>query len=356
MSLPGVLRTWVLLSLLQLSLIANAPAKANPPNSFSMSERQREILRQVMSPNGGFINKQLHTEFWQPVLLKYGKISNSELAAIKSVADATMGVALNYQRETWASVAASAREKKVAFTPGYAAARQAAETPTSGGLPVDLGALKRAVENGDRLVRAAASGESMNANGQTFYVTEELAKRVLEGLDGAIARAARLMAPEWSDSVARSEYRHDDLGLAILSDQPFNRSEETVQVQSKPMKIVQLSRDLNASEHIGIAVTKLAANLAASSAADVATRSGLKSLESIGAQQVGSTILSQFRGATSATVNGRAVADGQVVWISSRTLYRDGRAQMLQVMAIAPDLIKAIALREGAENDIRLLD
>lgn len=196
----------------------------------------------------------------------------------------------------------------------------------------------------------------MNANGQTFYVTEELAKRVLEGLDGAIARAARLMAPEWSDSVARSEYRHDDLGLAILSDQPFNRSEETVQVQSKPMKIVQLSRDLNASEHIGIAVTKLAANLAASSAADVATRSGLKSLESIGAQQVGSAILSQFRGATSATVNGRAVADGQVVWISSRTLYRDGRAQMLQVMAIAPDLIKAIALREGAENDIRLLD
>jgi hypothetical protein len=356
----AALRGMISAGMIVVGLILTTPVSAQVPTGSSApsewTPRQKEIMRIVMSAEGGYLTKEMHTEFWQPVVLQYGKVTASVSARIKAALDESIGMATGFQRETWASVAASAREKKVVFTPGYAAARQKVESYSNSNLPVEAKAIKQAVESGDRLIRAAASGEPISARGQTFYVKEELAVRVLEGLDGAMARASRLISPDWSENSVRKEHEYQDLGLKLLSDEPFKRGEDTYIVSGKPIKINSLSRDLNSSEHMGLAVTRLLGKLSTATIIDEVTNAGLKSLEGIGASQVGSTQIVPFRGVPSALVNGKTVSDGQVLWISLRTFYREGRTEMLQLLAITTDMLKATGLRESMENDLKLIE
>jgi hypothetical protein len=66
-------------------------------------------------------------------------------------------------------------------------------------LPVQRGLLDQAAANGDRLLEAAAARQPVQVKDKSVYITEDLASRIVAGLDGSIACLSRLMDPVWSE-------------------------------------------------------------------------------------------------------------------------------------------------------------
>ncbi|MGO4677976.1 hypothetical protein AB4Z40_34435 [Bosea sp. 2YAB26] len=338
----------IMLLIASTTASAQAPIAA-PPNSSAITPRQNEILAKVMSPTGGMLTKELHTEFWQPVY-QIAAPSAADLATIKTVVD----LSLTYQREIWASALASARAHREVLSPGYAVARQAALQPPTGVLR-QATQLQAAVENGDRVIRAAATGAAINTRGQSVHVTEQMASRVLEGLEGVVARAQRLFTLEWSETMPRSEF-FADMKIAVSSDVPFTKGEETIQIGNASVRMIQLSRGINEFERVTISTATLPAPYRVAELEDSLRRVVSNAFESIGASQVGASIVSNFSGATSVTATGKISIGGKTFWMAFRSVYRETHTQVLEILTISDARSKAVALRERQENDIRLLD
>lgn len=352
----NILSSTIALVLLLAPAAAGAQSQitANPSMS-GMTKRQSEILAMAVNPSQGALTKELHAEFWRPAIQQFGKPTTEDVRAIQAFAEEYLAIALVYQRETWASALASAKAKTVTYSPGYQAARDRVLKGSSI-IPMKPEQLRSAVENGVLVIKAAASGAAVNARGETFYVTEENAARVLGGLDGALLRVKRLFNPEWSETLARSERRHDDIKIAIISDEPFDRIEETVQIGSSPAKIVQLVHTLSQVDSRAVVALRRPVPISSALVTETLKNVAAQSIQSVGGNRVGVFVVASFRGAPSVESTAQFVVDGKMLWASYRAIYRENHVQVLQVMGMADSAIKAMHNRTILENDLRLID
>ncbi len=350
-----------LLILFLCLLFASSGSRAQAPITVTpvtpdLSSRQLEIWRQVANPDGGFLSRELHQEFWAPLVRQHGQLSERDAALFSNILNAVFGVALRFQRESWASALRSARSRRVIYSDGYVDAKRKALEPPGFGLPYNATAQAEAVTNGDRLIAAAASGAPLNVGTNAVYITEEMAQRVLGGLDGSMARMARLMLPNWQVVGQRREIRYDDLRIAHITDEPFATSSENLTANGQKISITQLSRSFSDLEAVSIGIVTGRANLI-NAQADQTMRNMIASgFKAIGATPSAAEVVNVFRGFRSVVASARGVADGRPVAASTRVVYRPKTGQLVQMMATAGDSIKAIGLREQLEQDLRLLE
>lgn len=276
----------------------------------------------MSNPEGGFINKELHREFWAPFIQKFGSLTAKNVADIRAMIDAMAGAATTFHRETWSSAILSARAGKVTYTTGYMNAQRRVRDLAVP--PAQRGLLEQAAANGDRILEAAAARQPLQTKDKSIYITEDLANRIVIGLDGAIARLARLINPVWSETPSIRESRYDDLGIAILTDEPF------------------CTRGSNARDDWG---GRFAAHYAhscgergysvngecyeapgdASNIDALLSRVATSAFNAIGATMTTNGIYQNFRGHRSFTAVGKASIGGRIAFISQRIVFRANR-------------------------------
>lgn len=314
--------------------------------------RQREIFQQTMSPNG-HLTKEQHQEFWAPVRQKFGNPSQAEVAQLKAAIDAATTVGLVFQRETWSSVILSARAGKVVQSPGYLPARRRVQELAAKGL-APSNEINQAALNGDRVIEAAASRSPIQSAGRTMYVTEDLANQIIAGLDGMLARVTRLMNPVWSDAVTKNEVRYDDLGIALLTEEPFTRRNDNVQASGGTLQSATLTRVIDDLTAISVSVSNVSPTAFMASVDADLTNAVSGSLRAIGAKPIGGSSVQDFRGHRSIVAAGTLIMDGKHLSVSQRAFFRHKRRSLMLVTAIASHPIKADAVRESLELNLML--
>lgn len=319
----------------------------------SLTPRQRQIFQQAINPSNGFLTKELHAEFWSPIIQKFGTPTEQDIAKLKSVFDAIAGAGLNFQRETWRSAVLSARAGKVTHTKDYFAAQRRVRELKVSGLPVATA--EQAAANGDRVLLAAATKSPLRSGAKTFYITEDLAQRVIAGLDGALARVARLANPQWSDTSGVKETRYDDLGIAMLTNEPFVRKEHKLALAAgQTTQQVILTRTLSADRVIllavsGVASSKFQANVDADLVGAAAA-----AFRAMGGRSTGPAAYQTFQGRHSVSENGAAVVAGKTMFASLRAIFRPKRRDLVQVLALGPDVGTTAVMREQLEVNLML--
>jgi hypothetical protein len=289
---------------------------------------------------------------WAPIIQQHGSVSEKDVADIRAMIDVAVGVGIAFQRETWSSAILSARTGKVTYTPGYLSAQLRVRNLTA--LSVQRGLLDQAAANGDRLLEAAAARQPAQVKDKSIYITEDLAIRIVAGLDGSSARLARLMNPVWSEKPPVLETRYDDIGLAILTDEPFTRADQIVGIAGQTdTRLTTLSRTVSAGTALTVSVFK--PPVATSNVDALLSNVASSGFSEIGAKMTTTGMYQDFRGNRSIIATGKASTGGRTYFISQRVTFRVNRRTLTTVLAIAGDLMASQLARESLELNLMLI-
>src|ERR1700732_2754151 len=106
----------------------------------------------------------------------------SNAAGIPEMSEVAASFGNAFQRETWLSAILSARTGRVTYTPGYLSAQLRVRELTA------LSVQSQSAANGDRILEAAAARQPVKGKNNSIYITEDLASRMVAGLDGSKVR------------------------------------------------------------------------------------------------------------------------------------------------------------------------
>ena len=95
-------------------------------------------------------------------------------------------VAVKFQRETWASINASLKARRVVKTEEYESAKK--EVLESQILLLERRKVKRGVAHAEGMIEAAAKNALVQSPKGAIFVTQEMVDQVLAGMDGSLSR------------------------------------------------------------------------------------------------------------------------------------------------------------------------
>lgn len=178
--------------LLSASLFAQTPS---PKPETSPLDRQiaslqidvprlREIMN-LVATDENLPSKQIHDEFWGLILTRI----RADPKAIEASFDAGMNRGLALQIAFWESLRLSAQSKRVVITDEFAMLRN---NYPKGEITSDYAKAQ------NEMLNAAATGQPfLLRNGQTSYITVEIADQRLAGMNALRARFKVLYDPDW---------------------------------------------------------------------------------------------------------------------------------------------------------------
>lgn len=239
-----------LVGLLAVIAFAQVNFASARENRQELSPRQQEIIRIVRSTEG-YVTKDLHDEFWRSMPPEVNTPSGYKILAdmFKEVSEAREV----FLRESWISARESLRAGKVVRTPSYINSKESALAASNN--PGYHRSMLASIAGAERLLLAAATGTPVSTPDGKYYVTEDIAEKVLSGIDASEFRFGRLIKPQW-DAQPR-EFRYNAAHVSILSPEPFVMERKSVQnADGRIANLVLLSRTLNASSYLNIAFSK----------------------------------------------------------------------------------------------------
>ncbi len=197
--------------------LAALPARADV---IALSDRQQAMYDTVAAPEG-FITQDLHQAFWESLPRDMAEDAQIRAAFTGRLRE-TLSAGARFQREVWESARLSMAAGKVVPSPDLAAARGAAIKAARAAAsqdPAFTETLAQMLALSDRLLEAAALGETVVVADGVIAMTPDTVTRTLSTLNAAMARLAVLFAPDWAPQpVAR---RHEDAGLTLRAALPF---------------------------------------------------------------------------------------------------------------------------------------
>lgn len=236
-----------LIGLLAVIALAQANFVSAKESRQELSPRQQEIIRIVRSTEG-YVTKDLHDEFWRSMPPEVNTPSGYKMLAdmFKEVSEAREV----FLRESWVSARASLRARKIVRTPAYIEAKEKALAASEN--PGYQKSMLESIAGAERLLAAAATGTPVSTPDGKYYVTEDVAEKVLSGIEASEFRFARLIKPQW-DAQSR-EFRYPAAHVSVLSPEPFVMEQKSVQnAAGRTANMVFLSRTLNQSSYLNIA-------------------------------------------------------------------------------------------------------
>jgi hypothetical protein len=316
-----------------------------------LSLRQQEIWQTIMSGDG-YLSEEMHSDFWVAMPKSMFK-DDADKAAYLRFMEKAMTSLLKFQREAWRSVRASMNAGQVVKTPGYDAAKAEVLSAFDGTGSKQNAASKLA--NGERMIEAAAKGQPIETPNGPAYLTPELVDQVLAGMDGSLARAAKLLNPVWEDKPV--EHLYPDAHVKILWDGEFAKE---VQYQTgadgRKFKIVSLLTQLSEEKTIGINFLEQDTG-AADFERDI-IRVARGTLRGMGIDEPTSVIGSTWRGRQSVIAAGTAVVSGVALAGSVRVVEVEEHEGVLLIMGLklGSTHLEAQLLREDLEKRLQILD
>lgn len=163
---------YFILSITISSLLFGSPIK----NSI-------EIAKFVMSPQGGYITEEIHSEFWDPIPM-------SDRDKVSKDVQKYVIMAQEYQQSFWKDILATIKNNKKVISP---------KTKQYLDILKNNAYTKKAHENSLKMLEHALGKTPMKtSDGHSFYITSDMAKKVLSGLNAGIERVDILMKPNWN--------------------------------------------------------------------------------------------------------------------------------------------------------------
>lgn len=201
-----MLKKICLSAVLVMAASLSVPAFADP------SPKALELMRQANATNG-YMDKKLHDDFWAEIQRSVAPDpTGAKLNEVKgALKDFTLKNSV-FPLEGWKSAKLSLEQKKVVRTPELI--RQTKLIKAQGNPAFD-----QAIASTERMLKAAATGKPMTANGRTIYINEELISQVLDGMDAAVSRLTVLTTPAWTDELF--EQSIPKMKLTVLTHEKF---------------------------------------------------------------------------------------------------------------------------------------
>lgn len=177
------------------------------------SPKALELMKQANVANG-YMDKKLHDDFWAEIQKSVAPDPTGE--KLKEVQGSLKDYILKtsaFPLEGWKSAKLSMEQKKVVRTPELV--RQTKLLKAQGGAE-----FAPALESTERMLKAAATGKPMTANGRTVYINKETISQVLEGMDASLSRLTVLTTPDWLPG-ALVEQSIPKMKLSVLTHEKF---------------------------------------------------------------------------------------------------------------------------------------
>lgn len=315
-----MLRKQITAVLAGLILVSTAVQAIEP------SPQAQELMRKANAANG-YMDKKLHDDFWAEV--KKSVEPDPGGAKLKEAQDTLQELTLKnttYPLEGWKSAKLSFEQKKVVRTPELVRQTKALKALGNPGLD-------KAMENTERMLKAAATGEKLDVNGQSVQIDEELIAKVLDGMEASLSRLMVLTNPVWTETLFEQSIPR--MNLAVMTHEKFVVS---------PLKDVgvpayEASRNANAlQEQIATYSLAGAPNVDLDEAMNsiftgATTSTGLK----------GKPKPANWKGMDGMTAHGQIEVGDRRPWISVHIFKRVKNRSILMVMTMA----------EGDEKDAR---
>lgn len=217
-----------LFSLLTSALIIWSGSLKAAPNDAE-EEELRLIVRTAMQSH---VDEKMHERLWDYVAKQPPKFAK-ELTLSSTLTP-------EFNRETWASAALSAKAGTAVYTKDYY--RLLKEVLEAGLLRDD--ALQK------ELVTAAAIGGTLNHQGSSITITPALIDQTISQLDYVTLRLRRLFAPKWFDGPLAVSY--PSFGLEIFTTHGFERWSVETQMTDGKTALIKGLMHLDADSKIEV--------------------------------------------------------------------------------------------------------
>lgn len=321
-----------------------AGSVGNAAEFSKLSPRQNEIMRTTLAADG-WLTEDMHREFWAqiPVADRWnpavGKLLLEQIGA----------EGLDFQRETWKSIMLSLQAGRVIKSPNYDAAKARMLASPSSTMLQEQNAT--GIKNAERLMNAAANKSPVVIPSGTFYVTNEIVRRTLAGLEAAHCRWQMLVNPKWEPKVEETKYA--DAHVRILSECPFRREYQDVTIEfGKKARLIMLF--YAASQNNQLAVEFMATGTQFAVPQQSVAHIAQAALNGMGLVDV-KPIISRWRGRTSAEASGSVVSSQGTIYASVRVADAPEHQGAWAFLAVTSDfMIEAQARRNALEASTQL--
>ncbi len=197
----------------------------------------------TVNETGGYINQQLHHEFWELMKQKYDEQQRNKIV---SDIQNTLDVLKEFQAQTWKTAKESYFSKKVEKDKEYFSLKERLEKHQS-----QYFTPSTIVENSEKIINASATRSALDLGAGKFYITPELIEENMIGIKGSYERLKMLLTPTWKDDY--KEYSLPKINVSLLSLYSPDEYHELIQHgdESIDIHIAQICVDKNAIYEIG---------------------------------------------------------------------------------------------------------
>jgi hypothetical protein len=318
-----------------------------PIAAQDITPRQQEILMTAINTDG-WLTEAMHREFWSSMPNEIRSDPKTVEAIVSMMGRASLVVA-RFQLEAWSSMKLSLQAKKVTKTTGYEKAKADAFSVMA--TAQYRSQMETNVRHAEEMIKAAATGKSVNSQRGTFYVNEEMIEQVLTGLEGTLHRFRRLTNSAWTTKVEERTY--SDAHLRILWDGPFRRETKDITLENgRSARLAMLSYQISDKEYVGIGFFRIQGRWADPETA--AIRVVTSSLKGMGITDV-RPVASRWRGRIAAEGAGSATTSEGLIHGSVRVVEAPEHGGVWQIVGMAStSLVEATTFRVLIEQATQL--
>lgn len=201
------------LGLLSLSCAQMAIANENPAEIKDETE-----FFSIVNETGGYINHDLHSEFWVTLKRKYNDEQRKEI--VNDIQN-TLDILKAFQAKTWQTAKESYQKKQVTTDAEFENLKsKLVQHPSHYFSP------KIIVENSEKIIAASASRNPLDLGAGKFYITPEIIDENMVGIKGSHERLRLLISPEWKDEY--KEYALPVMQISLLALYPPDEYHEVI--------------------------------------------------------------------------------------------------------------------------------
>lgn len=319
----GLRTAAIIVAVAAANLATPSAAQEVPPE---LNERQHEILRIVRNADG-YIDEALHAEFWTPI----PEEMRDQLGALMEevLSGGIADIRKDFLEQSWVAARASLDAGRVVRPASYIEARDALLNAwdNSG----YIRSSRESVEQGERLLEAAANGTPLDTADGKVYITLDMIEQVMDSLDASEERFRKLASPTWDDELR--EYRYPEARVAILSTAPFTQSKDSITlVNGVEMPSVNLSQ--TQSEDAYLEVMYAPFSFQVSDPVKVVRGAIEGGMEAIGTS-ANSPAIENWRGMTSSYGSAHAITSDGSFHVTMRAVFLPDKNALLQFIAVS---------------------
>jgi hypothetical protein len=233
----------IIILISQFILLALCSNNALADGEKLLAEKTQII--QYLIHKDGRRTEDIHKEYWKnmpPFTSNQQQLMNDRIQ-----------LAFKYQRESWKCILTSMELGRVYKSPKlYALINKFKSSYAK-----NTASIQAKLESLDTLLDAAINQKPIHRQGNSIYITKDLAEHTINGLDAGIERIEILLNKDWPPV-----FKERNIGgrAKVLWQLPFSKKVEDISIDNKPKKLFTYSSNIGTDTVVSISQIQSAQN------------------------------------------------------------------------------------------------